>query len=90
VTFFNFLQNSDCLGQPVDGRENSVKTKDLRFTIVPVNSRPPRMALGHRVFRCNEGGTAVISQNFLMADDEDTPMEQLSKNLVDKPSNTLR
>ena len=66
-------------GQPIDDTANSVKTKDLHFTIVPVNSRPPRVALGHRVFRCSEGGNAVISQNFLMADDDDTPMDQLRK-----------
>lgn len=69
-------------GQPISEDEYATKTKDLHFTITPVNSRPPRVALGHRVFQCDEGNAETISQNYLVADDEDTPTDQLRKFLL--------
>nr|XP_018668634.1 FRAS1-related extracellular matrix protein 1 isoform X2 [Ciona intestinalis] len=77
---------TDRRGQPSEDDNSVVKTKDLLFDIYPINSRPPRIALGNEVFRCNEGEFKTLSQNFLMADDIDTPSLNLSFIITENPT----
>uniref|UniRef100_H2YA41 C-type lectin domain-containing protein n=1 Tax=Ciona savignyi TaxID=51511 RepID=H2YA41_CIOSA len=67
-------------------QDTVVTTKDVHFDIHPVNTHPPRVALGSQVFRCNEGGFEPLTEAFLMADDFDSPTLNLSFIITEEPT----
>ncbi|XP_076812238.1 FRAS1-related extracellular matrix protein 1-like isoform X1 [Clavelina lepadiformis] len=77
---------SDRRGVALDIDGVTLRTKDLRFTIKPTNTRPPRVALGRRVFLCDEGGVQPITSHYIMADDVDTPSANLTYLVTSPPT----